>query len=183
MNSSLADFIMPGHERQFGGFPGASLKKALKTVLFITFFPGVLTACAPRESDLVVLDVSGNRLRVEVAGTPEQRARGLMNRRKLADDQGMLFVFDKEETVSFWMKNTRIPLSIAFIAADGTIRQIENMEPYSLESIVSRRSVLYALEVNQGWFSRHGIEVGDRIRILQDQSGESSTLPLPSSGG
>ena len=109
--------------------------------------------------------VAGHLVEVEIADTPEERASGLMNRKTLKEDQGMLFVFDREERVSFWMKNTSIPLSIAFISADGTIRQIEDMESYSLESIPSRRSVLYALEMNRGWFEERGIAEGDRVEI------------------
>jgi len=88
-----------------------------------------------------------------------------MFRKSLGEDEGMIFVFDKESKVSFWMKNTEIPLSIAFIAADGTIRQIEDMEPRSLASVPSYRNVLYALEVNQGWYEENGVSPGDRVDI------------------
>ena len=77
----------------------------------------------------------------------------------------MLFVFDSDERLSFWMKNTLIPLSIAYIASDGTIREILDMEPHSLAPVPSQYSVRYALEVPKGWFSRAGVRVGDRVSI------------------
>ncbi|MCG8451764.1 MAG: DUF192 domain-containing protein [Spirochaetales bacterium] len=103
---------------------------------------------------------------VEVADDPDEREQGLMNRRHLKDNHGMLFVFESERQVSFWMKNTSLELSIAFVAADGTIRQMEDLEPHSLASVPSRRRVLYALEVNRGWFAEHGIEEGMKIQGL-----------------
>jgi uncharacterized membrane protein (UPF0127 family) len=86
-----------------------------------------------------------------------------MHRRNLPDGEGMLFVFERDQILSFWMKNTFIPLSIAFIASDGRIIDIRDMEPQSLSAVKSTRSVRYALEVPQGWFTRQGIREGDRI--------------------
>ena len=86
-----------------------------------------------------------------------------MYRRKLPEGKGMLFVFERDQILSFWMKNTFIPLSIAFIASDGRIINIRDMEPQSLSAVKSSRSVRYALEVPQGWFIRQGIREGDRI--------------------
>jgi uncharacterized membrane protein (UPF0127 family) len=100
---------------------------------------------------------------VEIARTNEQRSQGLMHRTKLDDGKGMLFVFDRDDIVSFWMKNTLIPLSIAFISSDGRIMEIRDMEPESLAPVHSSRSVRYALEVPQGWFSRVNLGVGDRL--------------------
>lgn len=111
----------------------------------------------------MLIDVAGHELTAEIADTQGTRNEGLMHRRSLPENHGMLFVFDYESQVSFWMKDTEIPLSIAFIAADGTIRQIEDMKPESMASVVSRRNVLYALEVNQGWFRDRGIEAGDKV--------------------
>jgi uncharacterized membrane protein (UPF0127 family) len=134
-----------------------------RTVLLL--LAAVFSGCSAGTAARYEMRVAGHLVDVEIADTPEERASGLMNRKTLKEDQGMLFVFDREERVSFWMKNTSIPLSIAFISADGTIRQIEDMESFSLESIPSRRSVLYALEVNRGWFDERGIAVGDRVEI------------------
>ena len=100
---------------------------------------------------------------VEIADTPETQTKGLMNRDRLDEDRGMLFVYDRDSRKSFWMKNTKIPLSIAYIAADGTIREIYDMEPLSTRIIESKYSVRYALEVNQGAFEKHGIKAGDKV--------------------
>ena len=107
------------------------------------------------------------KLTVEIADTPETQEKGLMGRESMAEDQGMLFVYDRDSRKSFWMKNTLIPLSIAYIAADGTIREIYDMEPLSTRIVDSRYSVRYALEVNQGAFQRHGIKEGDKVEFIR----------------
>ncbi len=129
----------------------------------------VLVACggANDDSDLYPLSVGDHTFYVEIAETPDERARGLMHRDSLPDDHGMLFVFDRDQQLSFWMKDTSIPLSIAYIARDGTIREIYDMEPFSLEPVRSTRSVRYALEVNRGAFEEAGIDIGDRVDISE----------------
>ncbi len=129
----------------------------------------VVSACggANDESDLYPLSVGEHTFYVEIAETPDERARGLMHRDSLPDDHGMLFVFDRDQQLSFWMKDTSIPLSIAYIARDGTIREIYDMEPFSLEPVRSTRSVRYALEVNHGAFEQAGIDIGDRVDISE----------------
>lgn len=107
-------------------------------------------------------------IKVEIARTEAERSRGLMYRKNLSDGEGMLFIFERDDVLSFWMKNTLIPLSIAFIASDGRILEIRNMQPHDLNSIKSSRSVRYALEVPQGWFSRAGVRVGDRLLVVSD---------------
>ena len=102
---------------------------------------------------------------VEIANTDETRQQGLMHRTSLPDGEGMLFVFDRDQILSFWMKDTLIPLSIAFIAYDGRIIEIKDMEPLDLNPVRSSRSVRYALEVPQGWFDRSGIKPGDVLRV------------------
>jgi uncharacterized membrane protein (UPF0127 family) len=89
-----------------------------------------------------------------------------MFRTVLEDGKGMLFIFDHDEVLSFWMKNTLIPLSIAFITSDGKILEIRDMQPEELRSVASSRMVRYALEVPQGWFDRVGIEAGDDVSGL-----------------
>ena len=111
------------------------------------------------------LEINGYVLTVEIARTSDEQARGLMHRSSLREDRGMLFPYDRDQKLSFWMKNTSIPLSIAFIAADGTIKEIYDMKPFSLKLITSRYSVRYALEVNQGFFIRNGISAGDHVAI------------------
>ncbi|MDR0598184.1 MAG: DUF192 domain-containing protein [Treponema sp.] len=105
----------------------------------------------------------------EIARSEEERRRGLMGRKSLADGEGMIFVFETDRILSFWMKDTLIPLSIAYIAYDGRILEIHDMEAQSLSPVRSARSARYALEVPQGWFARAGIEPGDRIQRLPDK--------------
>lgn len=101
----------------------------------------------------------------EVARTELERNRGLMYRKSLAAGKGMLFDFGVDERVSFWMKNTTIPLSVAYLGSDGTIYQILDLVPLSEEPRPSSRSVRYALEVPQGWFSQVGLKEGDTFEI------------------
>jgi uncharacterized membrane protein (UPF0127 family) len=104
-------------------------------------------------------------LNAELAVTDEQRAIGLMFRAGLPDGEGMLFVFERDQRLSFWMQNTFIPLSIAFISADGRIDEIRDMRPLDLTPVASSAQARYALEVPQGWFDRAGVRVGDFLRL------------------
>ncbi len=102
---------------------------------------------------------------VEVAKTPEERSRGLMGRKFLGKDEGMLFIFETEDYHGFWMKDTLLPLSIAFIDRDGRIVSITDMQPLTLDSHLPSKPILYALEMNKAWFSSYGIKVGDVVRF------------------
>ncbi len=113
----------------------------------------------------IPLYLNSREIWVEVARTPEEKAQGLMGRKHLANSEGMLFIFDEEDYHSFWMKNTLIPLSIAFIDKEGRIVSITDMKPLTLDSHSPPKRVLYALEMNQGWFSANKIKVGDRVRF------------------
>ena len=161
------------------GTPGSSFcgknssvdYKRFRIVLFL-FLAAVCCSCAAEgesrfETRELVLEGTGNsvRIKAEIAKTDEERSRGLMFREHLPDGEAMLFVFDRDEILSFWMKDTLIPLSIAFISSDGRILEIRDMEPGNLNPVRSSRSVRYALEVPQGWFDRVDIGVGDRIII------------------
>ncbi len=95
--------------------------------------------------------------------TPEQRAIGLMNRPTMPVNDGMLFVFEQPDVQCFWMRNTLLPLSIAFIADDGTIVNIENMAPQTEDPHCAKKPVRYALEMAQGWFEQHGIKAGKKL--------------------
>lgn len=110
-------------------------------------------------------DNSKMTVRSEMAVKPEERNYGFMNRKHIPAGTGMLFVFEEEQQLSFWMKNTPHPLSIAYIDKNGKIRDIFDMEPYSLSPILSTRSVMYALEVPKGWYADNGIKVGDLVEI------------------
>jgi uncharacterized membrane protein (UPF0127 family) len=127
-------------------------------------------ACSPPKLETAVLHIQRSdsvsvAITVEIARTEEERSKGLMHRKQLPDGEGMIFVFERDQQVSFWMKNTVIPLSIAFISADGRILEIRDMYPLDLNSVHSSRSVRYALETPQGWFDRSGIAAGDVVNI------------------
>jgi len=113
-----------------------------------------------------VLTVKGSILKLRVATTPRERARGLMYDEHMAPDEGMLFEYPSERHLSFWMKNTKIPLSIAFINSKGIIQEIRDMQPFGLDSIRSAKPAQWALEVNRGWFDKHGVKVGDKINCV-----------------
>ena len=104
-------------------------------------------------------------LNVEIAKNDSERSYGFMNRKKISDGTGMVFIFDRDQILSFWMKDTPHPLSIAYIDSKGTIRDIFDMTPYSLSPVISTVSVRYALEVPQGWFTKNGIKQGDKISL------------------
>jgi uncharacterized membrane protein (UPF0127 family) len=101
----------------------------------------------------------------EIARTGTERETGLMFRESLADGEGMLFVFERDEMLSFWMKNTLIPLSIAYISYNGRILEIHDMKPRDLSPVRSSRSARYALEVPRGWFERAGVKPGDILDL------------------
>lgn len=125
----------------------------------------LITACKSQSLEKIEISINGSRITAEVAGTDQERAAGLMFRKSMKADHGMLFVYDHDEKLSFWMKNTSIPLSIAFISKDGTIREIADMTPFSVKTIESMHSVRYALEVNQGTFEKLGIQAGDKVEF------------------
>ena len=106
---------------------------------------------------VIPVSVDGHRLQAELAATPADRIQGLMYRHHLGQDSGMLFVYEKAARLSFWMKNTFIPLSVAFIADNGDIVHVEDMDPHTTSTHRSPLVVRYALEVNTGWFSERGI--------------------------
>ena len=135
---------------------------AFVTALGLALFICVPGACKKRAETIEIV-LGGEIFSVEVARTEEQRQRGLMFRSSLAPREGMLFVFESDQRLSFWMKNTPIALSIAFISIKGEILQIANMKPNSLKSVISRRSARYALEISLGTFANLGVEEGDRI--------------------
>jgi hypothetical protein len=109
------------------------------------------------------LQAGMHNIKAEVAQTPDQRATGLMHRKTMGANDGMLFVFEQPAQQCFWMKNTLLPLAIAFIADDGAITSIEEMAPQSLESHCSKQPVRYALEMNQGWFAKRGMKPGSKL--------------------
>jgi uncharacterized membrane protein (UPF0127 family) len=115
----------------------------------------------------MMLTINGNKITAEVASTTEQRATGLMNRFSLQPDHGMLFVFERPEPLGFWMKNTYVALSIAFLDGEGRILNIEDMAPQTETTHWSKGPGKYALEMRKGWFSERGVRPGDRVDGLR----------------
>ena len=105
-----------------------------------------------------------HRIDAQIAGTPEQRQTGLMLRKEMPQHEGMIFVFDQPAKQCFWMKNTLIPLSAAFISDDGVIVNIEELKPLALDAHCSAQPVRYVLEMNKGWFSKKGIKAGSKLQ-------------------
>ena len=99
----------------------------------------------------------------QVAATPQQRSTGLMFRQQMPQGEGMLFVFDRPSEQCFWMKNTVLPLTAAFVADDGTIINLADMKPQTTDSHCSKEPVRYVLEMNQGWFQKKGIKAGAKL--------------------
>ena len=116
-----------------------------------------------QELPAIRLNAGMHIVKAEVAQTPDQRGVGLMHRKTMPANDGMLFVFEQPAPQCFWMKNTLLPLSIAFLADDGTVTSIADMAPGSLDSHCSSQPVRYALEMNQGWFAKRGIKPGSKL--------------------
>ena len=117
----------------------------------------------PQRLPAVQLRAGMHLIQAEVAQTDEQRAIGLMHRRSMPVNAGMLFVFEAAATQCFWMRNTLLPLSIAFIAEDGSIVNIAEMQPMTENSHCSNKPVRFALEMNQGWFGKRGLKPGSKL--------------------
>ena len=143
-------------------------KTLLILAALLAFSP--LLSCKSKKlpvKDIKIICQDGREFTVsaEIAEKTEDRNHGFMERKNIPDGTGMLFVFERDQILSFWMKNTPHPLSIAYIDSKGKIRNIYDMTPYSLSSIVSTVSVRYALEVPQGWYKKNGITEGDTILL------------------
>ena len=109
------------------------------------------------------LTVGFHQIEVQVASTPAQQSTGLMYRAEMPQHEGMLFVFPEAKQQCFWMKNTLIPLTAAFVADDGTVINLEDMQPQTTQSHCSAKPVRFVLEVNQGWFMKKGLKAGMRL--------------------
>ncbi len=138
----------------------------IATLLFFLPFLSCKTKKLPAK-DIKIIRQDGREfiINAEIAEKAEDRNHGFMERKNIPDGTGMLFIFERDQILSFWMKNTPHPLSIAYIDSKGKIRNIYDMTPYSLSSIVSTVSVRYALEVPQGWYKKNGITEGDTVLI------------------
>ena len=140
-------------------------RQLLRALTAITLAISALsTAPVSRAADKTLdLGIKSFQVQAEVADRPASRARGLMFRESLADNHGMLFVFDTPSRQCMWMKNTPLPLSVAFIKADGRITNIAQMQPQTETIHCASEDVLYALEMTQGWFWARAIKPGDEV--------------------
>jgi len=127
--------------------------------------PG-LAQPGPQKLRAIRLNAGIHNITAELASTPGERQIGLMMRPQMGSNEGMLFVFESATQQCFWMKNTLIPLAIAFIEDDGTIVNIDTMRPQTLGQHCSAKPVRYALEMNEGWFAKRGIRPGNKVTGL-----------------
>lgn len=133
-------------------------------ILFILLLVPSVQAQSPQlRLKTISLQISGHALKAEVANTPASRRQGLMNRRMLSKNSAMLFVFPTAGRYSMWMKDTYIPLSVAFINEQGVILNIEKMQPLTQTAHHSNGQAKYALEMNAGWFAEKNIAAGDQV--------------------
>ncbi len=140
------------------------LRSRLLTAMAIWAF-----AIAAHAADMpeITLTLNGHKLTAEVAASNPERMQGLMHRRMMPESRGMLFVFTDVSRHAMWMKNTFIPLSVAFVDENGVIANIEDMKPHTEDSHPAVKPVRYALEMNLGWFAKRGIKAGAKIEGLE----------------
>ncbi|MBS0465967.1 MAG: DUF192 domain-containing protein [Proteobacteria bacterium] len=130
----------------------------------LTLATGALAQGSPQMNlQRVELTAGMHRIEAQVAASPQERQIGLMFRRDMPQHEGMLFVFEQPATQCFWMKNTPLPLTAAFVGDDGSIVNLADMQPLSEDSHCSAKPVRYVLEMNQGWFARRGIKAGSKL--------------------
>lgn len=142
------------------------LRRWLQSVLMAASLLASGLSCAqdaPQKLRTTVLGAGMHNIVAEVATSPQEHTIGLMHRTSMGANEGMLFVFDRPGTQCFWMKNTLIPLSIAFVTDDGTIVNVDEMKPQTLESHCSAKPVRMVLEMNTGWFKKRGLGAGSKL--------------------
>ncbi len=148
-------------------FAASTRKPRLWHALAVLAFLGPLAACAQNapQMDLQRVKISAGMhlIDAQVALQPNERSTGLMFRKSMPQQEGMLFVFEQAGQQCFWMKNTVLPLTAAFVADDGTIVNLADMKPLDLNSHCSAEPVRYVLEMNKGWFQKKGIKAGMRL--------------------
>ena len=136
--------------------------KSIFKILFII----IITNSFLQAMEKIEISVNDKKLIVEVAKTQEEKNLGLMNRSSLGENEGMLFIFEKPKRAGFWMKNTSIPLDIAYLNAEAVVLEIYHLIPYSRNSVQSKSDqICYALEVNKDWFSKNEFKIGEKIKF------------------
>jgi uncharacterized membrane protein (UPF0127 family) len=141
------------------------IKEFIKTLILVFLFTN--HSAAQVSLSKVKIEIGTKTLIAEIAETDEEQEEGLMHRDTLAKDHGMLFLFEDGSTPCFWMKDTKIPLSIAFINKENTIVKIEDMQPLTENEHCSGSPIVLGLEVNQGWFKENNIKAGDKILSIK----------------
>ena len=162
--------------------PQIKFKKNLVKIIFLHFLPALFVlqprlsfATQPQTLQKAQLEISGKKLTVELAQTEVEMSKGLMYRTQMAENEGMLFIYPSEQPLSFWMKNTFIPLSIGFFNKNRELIEVLDMAPVksemqlNLPSYRSRLPAKYALEVNQGWFKRNQIKLKSKFKLSSDK--------------
>ena len=140
------------------------MKRALLTLLFSGLAFSALAQDTPQTNlPRIKLQAGMYQIDTQVAQTEAQRQTGLMFRKEMPQHEGMLFVFEQPATQCFWMKNTLLPLTAAFVADDGTIVNLVDMKPQTTDSHCSEKPVRFVLEMNQGWFAKKGLKAGSRL--------------------
>ena len=141
--------------------------KYFSSTLLVALLYGCMAASAQdlpqTHLQRITLTVGIHQIDTQVAISSEEHATGLMHRKEMPQHEGMLFVFQNLAKQCFWMKNTLLPLTAAFVTDDGTIVNLEDMKPQSLDSHCSAKPVRYVLEMNQGWFAKKGLKAGARL--------------------
>lgn len=152
---------------------GFSRIRGYVALLAVTLaYASLANAQVNKDLPVVELKIKEHKLKVEVAATAATRTVGLMNRFSLAPDSGMLFVFPQSEPLAFWMRNTFIPLSIAYVDSKGVILNIADMKPKDETTVPSKGPAMFAIEMKQGWFKEKGIVAGDKVEGL-DKAGRA----------
>jgi uncharacterized membrane protein (UPF0127 family) len=140
-----------------------SIKLRIAAVAMVLAGTSAFAQDVPQQLPSIRLSSGMHVLQVQVAQTPDQQAAGLMFRKTMGTNEGMLFIFDEPRQQCFWMKNTLLPLSVAFIADDGGVVNIDDMKPQTLDSHCSTKPVRFVLEMNVGWFDKRGIKAGSKF--------------------
>lgn len=145
--------------------PRTSRAAAVASALLSLLLAGAAVAQPgqPQTLPTVQLNAGIHNIQAMVARTPDERSTGLMYRTQMGPNEGMLFVFEDAAQQCFWMKNTPLPLSAAFVGDDGTVVNIADMAPQTLDSHCSAKPVRYVLEMHKGWFAKRGIKAGQRL--------------------
>ena len=144
----------------------------LATMMFVSALPLTASAQVNKGLPIIELSIKNSKLKTEVVADNMTRSIGLMNRFSLAPDHGMLFVFAQSEPLAFWMKNTFVPLSIAYVDSKGVIVSVVDMKPHDESTHPSGAPAMFAIEMKQGWFKERGIIAGDKVNGL-DKAGRA----------